>query len=96
MADISLTEQHNLSSAEARAAAQQVADQMSADYEMQCVWEADVLSFRRSGVSGTLTLSEGSAQLDITLGFMLKGFAKKIEAQVGNNMRKVFGVDLAA
>jgi hypothetical protein len=47
-------------------------------------------------VSGTLTLSEGSAQLDITLGFMLKGFAKKIEAQVGNNMRKVFGVDLAA
>ena len=93
MADITLTENHALTMDEARAAAQKVADQMTVDYEMTCVWDADVLSFKRSGISGTLALTEGSACLEITLGFMLKGFAKKIEEQVGKNIQKMFAGD---
>ena len=95
MADITLVQEHPLSMADAHAAAQKVADQMVADYEMTCSWEGDVLSFKRSGVSGTLALSEGRAQLDINLGFMLKGFKSKIEEQVGRNMRKLFNGDAA-
>ena len=90
MADITLVEDHALSMDDARNAAQKVADQMTADYEMACSWEGDVLAFKRSGVSGTLALTEGRAQLDVTLGFMLKGFRKKIEEQVGRNMHKLF------
>ncbi len=90
MSDITLFENHTLTMAQAREVAQQVAEQMQADYEIGYAWEGDVLSFRRSGVSGTLALTEGQAQLDITLGFMLKGFRKKIEEQVGRNMHKLF------
>jgi len=50
------------------------------------------LSFKRTGFSVTLALTQGSAQLDITLGIMLKGFSKKIEEQVTKNMAKVFEV----
>lgn len=90
MADITLVERHALTMVQARQVAQQVADQMQADYEVGYTWEGDVLVFKRSGVSGTLALTEGQAQLDIMLGFMLKGFRKKIEEQVGRNMHKLF------
>ncbi len=95
MPDITLVENHTLSQEEARAVAQKVADQMAADYEMTYAWEGEVLAFRRSGFSGTLALTEGQVQLDIDLGFMLKGFKTKIEQQVGANMRKLFGGDAA-
>jgi putative polyhydroxyalkanoate system protein len=78
----------------ARAAAQKVADQMAFDYEMTYQWEGDVLEFKRSGFSGTLALTEGSVQLEVVLGFMLRGFAKKIEEQVSKNMNKVFCGDV--
>ncbi len=93
MSDITLVENHTLTMERAREVAQQVAEQMKADYEVGYAWEGDVLNFKRSGVSGTLALTEGRAQLDVTLGFMLKGFRKKIEEQVGRNMHKLFSAD---
>ena len=90
MADFTIVQQHSLSMEGARAAAQKVADQMVVDYEMTHQWAGDVLEFKRSGFSGTLALSEGSVQLEVVLGFMLRGFAKKIEEQVSKNMNKVF------
>lgn len=90
MSDFTIVQVHGLSMEDARSAAQKVADQMVADYEMTYEWTGDVLAFKRSGFSGTLALSEGSAQLDVSLGFMLRGFARKIEEQVTRNMRKVF------
>ncbi len=95
MADITLVENHALSMNDARAVAQKVADQMAADYEMTYAWEGDTLAFKRSGFSGTLALTEGRVQLDINLGFMLKGFKSKIEQQVGANMHKLFAADAA-
>lgn len=94
MADITIVQQHVLSMDDARSAAQKVADQMQADYEMNWEWQGDVLAFKRSGFSGTLALAEGEATLELSLGIMLRGFAKKIEEQVTKNMAKVFGVDL--
>ncbi|MCE2871687.1 MAG: polyhydroxyalkanoic acid system family protein [Oxalobacteraceae bacterium] len=92
MADITIIQDHAMGMDDARAAAQKVADQMVIDYEMVAEWQDDVLSFKRTGFSGTLALTQGSAQLDITLGIMLKGFSKKIEEQVTKNMAKVFEV----
>jgi putative polyhydroxyalkanoate system protein len=94
MADITIVQQHVLSMDDARSAAQKVADQMQTDYEMSWEWQGDVLVFQRSGFSGTLALAEGEATLELSLGIMLRGFAKKIEEQVTKNMAKVFGVDL--
>lgn len=93
MANITIIQDHAMSMDDARAAAQKVADQMATDYEMVSEWEGDVLTFKRSGFSGTLALEEGRAQLELTLGIMLKGFAKKIEEQVTKNMAGMFGVE---
>ena len=90
MADITIRHAHELSAEKARAAAEKVADEMATEFDMAIQWEGDVLSFKRSGVSGTLTLLDREALLDIMLGFMLKPFAAKIEDKVSGNMAKVF------
>jgi putative polyhydroxyalkanoate system protein len=90
MADISITQQHQLSRDNAIAAAQTVADKMASDYDVASAWNGDVLSFNRSGVAGTLAIGATDARLDITLGIMLKSFAPMIQEKVTRNMAKVF------
>lgn len=90
MADISITQAHKLTHKKAKAAAQKVADQLAEEYDLEMEWEGDVLSFKRSGVHGTLEVRAKDAQLDMTLGFMLRVFSATIEEHVAKNMKKVF------
>lgn len=90
MADISITQAHKLTHKKAKAAAQKVADQMAKEYDMASEWDGEVLCFKRSGVSGKLTLSEKEAHLEITLGFLFKAFAPTIEEKVTAKMKKIF------
>ena len=91
MADISITQKHKLSHKKAKAAAQKVVDQLAEEYGVTAEWDGDVLNFQRSGVSGTLEVLPHEAQIDITLGFMLKAFSSTIEQHVHDHMQKVFG-----
>lgn len=90
MADIRITQSHKLPHKKAKAAAQKVADQMAQEYEMASEWDGDVLLFKRSGVSGKLTVGAREAHLEISLGFLLKAFASTIEEKVSAKMKKVF------
>lgn len=90
MADISITQAHKLSHKKALAAAQKVADQIAEEYEMRSEWDGEVLQFKRSGVSGKLTVSANKAHLEINLGFLFKAFAPTIEEKVTAKMKKVF------
>lgn len=90
MADISITQQHQLSQAAAREAAQKVADKLAGEFGLQCKWEGDVLRFARSGVEGTLALGESQAALRIKLGMLMGAFRSTIEAKVAESMRKTF------
>ena len=90
MADISIKQEHQLPLSKAKEAAQQVADRMAAEFDMATQWEGDVLSFKRSGVAGTLALRESEAQIDITLDFLFKAFAGTLEEKVARNMKKYF------
>ncbi|RJF95021.1 polyhydroxyalkanoic acid system family protein [Noviherbaspirillum saxi] len=90
MADISITQDHVLTLTTAKAAAQKMAEQMAAEYDMASEWDGDVLRFTRSGLSGSLTLAEQQARLEISLGFLFKAFATTIEEKVAAKMQKIF------
>ena len=90
MADISITQKHQLAHKKAKAAAQKVADKLEQEYDMTSEWDGDVLHFQRSGVTGKLTVLEDEAHLEIKLGFLLKAFASTIEEKVAAQMKKVF------
>lgn len=91
MADITFTQPHSMSPADARAAAQVMADHMASEFSMATSWEGDVLRFERSGLSGSLALRDQAACLEMELGLMLKAFAPAIQDKVVRNMKKLFG-----
>jgi putative polyhydroxyalkanoate system protein len=91
MADIRITQAHELTQEEAKAAAQTMAEQMALKYDMVSEWDGDMLVFTRSGVSGKLVLQDHAAHLEISLGFLLKAFIGAIEEKVAAKMEKVFG-----
>jgi len=90
MADINIVQVHHLAPEQARAAAQQVADKLAEQFELECAWDGDVLRFERSGVSGSLSLLPEQAKLHIALGFLFSAFSSQIEAKVADKMRRVF------
>ena len=90
MAEISIVQQHTLSLAAARTAAEQVAQRIATEYGLACQWDGDVLRFERSGVEGALTLEDQQAAMRINLGFLMGAFAPAIEAKVAEKMRKTF------
>jgi putative polyhydroxyalkanoate system protein len=90
MADIHIVQAHSLSQEQARQAAENVAGKLARDYQLACVWEGDTLRFQRSGVTGELVLSDGRAEIDVRLGFLMGAFAPVIEAKLASSMKKVF------
>ena len=90
MAELKIVQEHSLSPAAARTAAEQVAQRLAAEFGLACKWDGDVLRFERSGVDGDLRLEGQSAALRIRLGMLMSAFAPAIEAKVTEKMRKVF------
>ena len=90
MADISITQQHNLAMPAARAAAQTVADRLKNEFGLTCRWEGDLLRFDGSGVEGALALGERQADVRIKLGFPMSMMASAIQQKVADKLRTTF------
>ena len=90
MSDIQIERKHGMSMAQARAAAFKWAEQAEEKFDMSCTYEEgstlDEVSFTRSGVSGTLTVTEDVFQLQAKLGFLLGAFRDKIESEIVKNL----------
>ena len=90
MADIHIHRQHGLSLLQARKMAFQWAEQVEEEFDMECVYAegdtTDEVSFKRSGVSGTLTVTPDSFELQARLGFFLGAFKDKIESEIVRNL----------
>ena len=90
MADIQIERKHGMSMAQARTAAFQWAEQAEEKFDMTCTYEegdaSDEVSFARSGVSGTLTVTRDVFQLQAKLGFLLGAFKDRIEGEIVKNL----------
>ena len=95
MADIHIEREHHLSLAEARQAAARWVLQAEEKFDMRCTYEAgeqtDQVSFTRSGVSGTLTVSAQRFEVDARLGFLLGAFKDRIEGELLKNLDALLG-----
>jgi len=90
MADIHIERAHALGLKEARRIALQWAEKAQTDFGMSWTCEqgttGDLLSFSRSGVSGTLALTKSSFEMDARLGFLASMFKDRIEAEIVKNL----------
>ena len=90
MANLHILREHTLSLLAARKIAVTWAEQVEADFGMECSYEegkaADQVTFSRSGVNGTLHVTTDRFELDAKLGFLLGAFKGKIESEIVKNL----------
>ena len=90
MADIHIERRHGMSLVQARKAAFKWAEQAEEQFDMECTYEegltCDEVSFSRSGVSGTLTVTLEVFELQAKLGFLLGVFKERIESEIIGNL----------
>ncbi len=95
MADIHIQRSHQLGLSGARKLAWAWAEQAERDFDMQCSYEeaargdedaCDQVQFTRSGVNGTLRVTEEHFELNATLGFLLGAFKDRIQAEIVKNL----------
>ena len=90
MADIHIRRKHTLGLAKARDIAFSWAEDVEEKLDMACTYEEgkteDCVSFKRSGVNGTLTVTKDGFELNAKLGFLVGAFKDKIEAEISKNL----------
>ena len=90
MADIHIQRSHHLGLSGARKVAWKWAEQAEAEFDMSCTYEegcdCDEVQFSRTGVKGTLRVSEDHFELDAQLGFLLGAFKDRIEGEIVKNL----------
>jgi putative polyhydroxyalkanoate system protein len=91
MSDIRIRRAHALTPKHARAAAEKMSARLGEAFDMQFVWEGEVLCFQRAGVDGRLTLGHKEVIIDAQLGFLLAMMKPKIERSIHENLDEIFG-----
>ena len=90
MADIHIHRDHLLGLAKARKVALQWAEQVEAEFDMECTIlegeTSDTVEFSRSGLKGELIVAANHFTLDAKLGFLLGTFSKRIEREIETNL----------
>ena len=90
MADLHIRREHQLGLPAARKVAFKWAEQVETDFDMECTYQEglveDLVSFKRSGVNGTLRVAKDHFNLDAKLGFLLGAFKGRIEAEIVKNL----------
>lgn len=90
MADLHILRGHTLGFTAARKIAFQWAEQAKGEFGMACTYEEgealDEVHFTRSGVQGSLKVSQDLFELQVKLGFLLGAFKAAIEAEIVKNL----------
>jgi putative polyhydroxyalkanoate system protein len=90
MATIAIAKQHTLSHKKAKEAAQKVAEDLNARFDLDYTWNGDCIDFTRPGLTGQLHILKNEVRLDCKLGFLLGTIKSAIEREVHKEFDKRF------
>jgi putative polyhydroxyalkanoate system protein len=76
MADIDITRSHAMSTDDAKAAVERVAQDLKDEYGVSYDWEGDTLDFEGSGTDGRIDVRPDEVDVSIGLNFMLRNTMK--------------------
>lgn len=90
MADLHIVRHHTLGLVYAREVAFKWAENAEQEFGMRCTYEegktADEVTFARSGVQGTLSVTQDKFELQAKLGFLVGAFKARIESEITQNL----------
>ena len=82
MDDIVIYRKHGKTLAEARKSAERMAAELNEEFDLNCAWQGNVLTFERLGVSGKLELDDQEVGVIVNLSFLLTALKPTIEREV--------------
>jgi len=91
MARMSIAKKHRLPHKKAKEAAQKVADDLKARFDLTYAWRGNQIDFSRPGLSGTMHVGKDEVRLDCELGMLLSLLRPKLEAEIDKEFEKRFG-----
>jgi len=91
VADIDIRRAHALGVEGAREAADRMMATLAQRFGLHGAWDGNVLRFERPGVTGHLAIEPDKLHLAITLGFLMRAMRTSIEAQIKDELHKIFG-----
>lgn len=90
MSEISIRRAHALNPAQARTAAEAMAQDLNEAFDLEYEWKGSALHFHRSGVEGNLKLEHKAVHIEVRLGFLLAMVKPKIEQHIHDNLDRIF------
>ncbi len=91
MSHILIKHAHTLPRAEAKNLAQNVADKMKEEFSFEYNWQGDTLNFKRSGVQGTISVTDTEVAVEAKLGLLLSALKPKVESEINRFLKENFG-----
>ncbi len=88
MATVEITREHTLGKDAAKERAQQMADKLAAKLDAKCSWQDDELTFKRSGVDGSILVGEDNVRVAVKLGMMLTPMAGMVKGEIEKALNK--------
>jgi putative polyhydroxyalkanoate system protein len=91
MAKLSIEKKHQLTHKKAKEAAQRVADDLKARFELKYAWRGNAIEFERPGLTGKMEVGKDNVRLDADLGMILSLLKPKLEAEIHKEFDLRFG-----
>lgn len=91
MPTISIKRHHTLAHAEAKAAADRIARDLNARFDLAYEWDRDDVSFERSGLSGNMHVGKNDVRVDVQLSLLLAPLKGSIEREIQKKLDALFG-----
>jgi putative polyhydroxyalkanoate system protein len=82
LASITIKRRHRLGHKEAKKAAEKIARDLKARFNLEYAWEGDHIAFERPGLSGTLHVGKSEIALEAQLSFLLSALKGPIEQAI--------------
>ena len=88
MARISVERTHSLGLEAAREKARPLVEKLASQYGLTPTWAGDTVKLKRSGVNGTLQISENNVKVDVELGLLMSAMSGKIQSEIERSLDK--------
>ncbi|MCG8464931.1 MAG: polyhydroxyalkanoic acid system family protein [Xanthomonadales bacterium] len=90
MASIDLSRSHSLGQSQAREKADELAAELSQQFDFDHSWEGDIMHFERPGVNGTIEVSASSIRVCADLSLFLMALKPTIQNEINRYLEKHF------
>lgn len=82
MGRFTVSKPYTLPREDVRGAAELLAEELKQRYGMRYRWQGDTATFTRTGLDGTLSIENGSIDLDIRMGLLASAFEKPLREAI--------------